>query len=412
MPRAATVLISGAGIAGATLAYWLRRAGFTPVLVESAPALRTGGYMIDFWGPGFEVAERMNLDHRLRHVGYRVRELRVVDNEGLVRARVGTEALLRSMGERYVSLLRGDLAAELYRLIEGRVEILLGEEVMALNEDGSGVQAHFASGALRRFDLVVGADGLHSRVRRLVFGTRKEAEVPLGYFAAAFTAASYPHRDELVYVSHATRGRQVARFALRDRRTVFFMVLLAELAQGRLLHTVDQQKAFLRDAFVSAGGWEMPDVLRALERAEDLYFDTVSQIRLPRWACGRVALLGDAASCPSLLVGEGASLAMAGAYLLAGELASRASHEAAYAAYESRLRPLIARKQQAARRIGGWFAPRTRFGLHLRNLLTRVAGVPALSRMVAGSLVRDELVLPAYDWPSLHPAALHPHEGH
>jgi 2-polyprenyl-6-methoxyphenol hydroxylase-like FAD-dependent oxidoreductase len=393
-----SVLIAGAGIAGPTLAYWLLRAGMKPTLIEAAPALRTGGYMIDFWGLGFEVAERMGLEVALRERGYDMTEARFVDEGGHTRARLPVEVLRRAVGERYVSILRGDLAAEIFATVDGRIETLFGDEVAGLTQDATGVDVLLAQGGPRRFDLVIGAEGVHSPIRAMEIESRN-AIVPLGYYVAAFTVDQYPHRDPLQYVSRTCLGRQVARVNLRDGRTIFFMIVAADQLGIPQPRSSLAQRLALRRVFADIG-WESRDILAALERTEDLYFDEVCQVRLPRWSSGRVALVGDAAYCPSLLAGEGASFAMAGAYILAGELTVASDPLQALLAYERRLRSFIERKQRAALRLGSWFAPRSSLGLYVRNQVTRLAGWPGLSRLIVAPLLHDALSLPAYHWSS------------
>lgn len=401
-----SVLISGAGVAGPALAWWLLRAGFTPVLVEAAPAARGGGYMIDFWGPGFDVAERMGLAPRLRQIGYRIGELRLVDGRGGVVTRLSVGAATASLGDRYVSLQRGDLAHALLDRLEGEVETVFGDEITGLVPGDQHVAVSFRRAAPRRFDLVIGADGLHSKVRRLAFP--EPAEVPLGLLVAAFTADNYPHRDPDAFVSRATVGRQAARYSLRGGRTAFFMVVAADLAKGRPLAAAADQRAFIEAAFAGVGA-EAGDMIAALRASRDFYFDEVSQTRIPAWSRGRVAVVGDAAYAPSLLAGEGASLAMVGAYVLAGELAAAAGdHRAAFAAYERRLRPFIERRQKSALRMCGWFAPRTRAGLFVRNQLTRLAGLPGISGLLLRPMIGDAFSLPDYPW---RPAGISPGAG-
>lgn len=391
------VLVSGAGVAGLTLAYWLLRAGRRPVLVETAPAPRTGGYMIDFWGPGFEVAERMGLGERLRQVGCRIAELRLVDTRGRPRVRLPLAAFERALGERYVSLLRSDLARELLARVQDRVEIRFDDEIVDLTETRRGVEVTFRRGAPQRFELVIGADGAHSKVRQRAF-PGADATVPLGRYVAAFTARHYPHPAELAYVSRTIAGRQAVRCALKDGRTAFFLILTVAAAGGRALDTSGAQRAMLAEAFGGIG-WEGADIVQALDRADDLYFDAVAQVRLPTWSAGRVALTGDAAWAPSLLAGEGASFAMAGAYILAAELASHpVDHRRAFAGYERRLRGYIVKKQNAALRMGGWFAPKTALGVVIRNQLTRLAALPGFSQLLVGPMVDDDLELPTPDW--------------
>jgi 2-polyprenyl-6-methoxyphenol hydroxylase-like FAD-dependent oxidoreductase len=389
------VLISGAGIAGPTLAYWLLRHGLEPTLLEKAERLRTAGYVIDFWGAGFDVAERMGLLSAVRRQGYRVREVRMVGRDG---RRVGgfcSEVFSRLTSDRFVSLPRGDLAALIYGALEGRVETLFGETVTSLQEDGSGVRVSFLRAPARTVDVVVGADGLHSEVRRLVFGPQTQFERYLGYQVAAFEVSGYPHRDPDIYMMYTQVGGQVARFTMRENRTLFLFVF-AEPDPRAGGDTEEGQKALLRQRFGS-GGWECAEILGAMDRADNFYFDRVSQIRMPRWSQGRVGLLGDAAFCVSLLAGQGSALAMVAAYVLAGELnAARGDPRQAFARYQDRLGALIARKQEAAARFGGFFAPTSRLGLFLRNRLSGLLNVPLLARLTVGREMRDELALPDY----------------
>jgi 2-polyprenyl-6-methoxyphenol hydroxylase-like FAD-dependent oxidoreductase len=392
------ILISGGGVAGLTLAYWLASAGFTPVIVETSPQLRIGGYMIDFWGIGYTVAERMGLQERLREIGYDIREIRLVDGRGHRKTALTIDSMREALGDRYLSSLRGELVRELYRTLGDRAEVIFGDRVKSLTPSEQGVVAEFEQGPARRFDAVVGADGVHSSVRRLVFGADAQFEMPLGYSVAAFTADSYPHRDEGVYLSRTIPGRQIVRCTLRNGRSVFFIVVTSELTDGRSLESQGEQKSCITDA-IAGTRWEEPEIAAAIERCDDFYFDSVCQIRMPAWSRGRVVLLGDAAYCPSLLAGEGASFAMAGAYILAGELASSDGQvESAFWLYEQRLKGFIERKQRAALRLGGWFAPRTRFGLLIRNELTRLAATSALSNLILRPMVADDLRLPDYPW--------------
>ena len=390
-----SVLISGLGIAGPTLAYWLLRYGFRPTLVERAPQLRTGGYVIDFWGLGYDVAERMGLLPGLAARGYQIRELRFVDALG---RRVGgfDVDVFRSLTEgRYVSLPRGDLARLIYQTIDGRCETLFGDTVTSIAQSDDGVRVAFARAPQRQFDLVVGADGLHSVVRELVFGAQQQFEKYLGYTAAAFETEGYRPRDENVYVCYAEPGRQVGRFAMRGDRTMFlFVFATADLIDANELAA---QKRAVHAAF-GGSGWECPRILAALDRCDEVYFDRVSQIHMPAWSRGRVALVGDAAFCPSLLAGQGSALAMLAAYVLAGELKANADDPGrAFANYEQRLRSFIAEKQNGAARFARSLAPKTRLGLVFRNQITKLFGIPGLARLAMGPSLLDRLDLPDYD---------------
>lgn len=402
-----SVLISGLGIAGPTLAYWLLRFGFVPTLVERAPTPRTHGYIVDFWGAGFDIAERMGILPQILAAGYQVKEVRIVDERGRRRGGFDADVFRRATAGRYTSLSRGDLSRILYGSVEGRVEALFDSSITALCADGRGVVARFEDGSSRRFDLVIGADGLHSTVRGLAFGPESRFEKYLGYTVAAFEVAGYEPRDADVYVAYSLPGRQVARFAMRDARTLFLFIVADEEGGSSLPPTPSAPAAYLHSHF-SDGGWECAQILAALERADEVYFDRVSQIRMERWCSGRIALVGDAAAAPSLLAGQGSALAIIEAYVLAGELARAADVEEGLARYEQILQPFLLRKQQGAEAFAGSFAPRTRGGIWLRNQVTKLFALPGIAKLVMGPTLLDHIQLPDYRAFERQPAALRP----
>jgi len=384
------VLISGAGIAGTTLAYWLQRAGHEPTLVERAAQLRQGGYLIDFWGAGYEVAERMGIIGRLHEVGYHIKELREVSRRGRRIARLDPRSLLGPIGDRFISIARADLAAVIFDALQG-VETIFGDSVAALDEDDDGVQVTFTSGSSRRFDLVVGADGLHSRVRRLVFGPECQFEKNLGFSVAAFDVEGYEPREELVAITHTEVGAQTLRFTLRDGATMFFFTFRHA---GPIPDDIEAQQQLLLEQMRDVG-WEVPQILARLPEARTFYLDKASQIRMPSWSRGRVVLIGDAAACPSLLAGQGAALAMIEAYVLAAELARRNSdHTAAFTAYERQLAPLVREKQDAALGTASIFAPRNRRQLLFRNGMFKLMSLPFVSRLATRRVLQDPIELP------------------
>ena len=386
------VLIVGAGIAGPTLAYWLLRGGHQPTLVERAPELRKGGYLVDFWGAGFDVAERMGIVPELRRRGYVMTEVRVVDGAGRRFTSFNPDAVLRST-ERYVSIARSDLAAVIYGSLDGRAELILDDTVHALDDDGERVRATFESGQTRDFDLVVGADGLHSRVRRLVFGPDHRFERAQNIVVAVYDIEGYRPRDELIATMYAEVGFQVVRVSLRDDTT---MVIVTARHDG-MVPTDDPvgQQSLLRDLLAGAG-WETSALLAAMPQARTFYCDAVSQIRMPTWARGRVALVGDAGACPSLLAGQGSALAMVESYVLAAELASSGDHREAFARYHQRLAPLLLSKQDAAQGLGLAFAPRNRRQLLVRNIALRLMGLPRVGDLVMGRSFHDAIELPSF----------------
>jgi len=275
------------------------------------------------------------------------------------------------------------------------------------------VQMSFEHAAAREVDLVIGADGLHSRVRNIAFGPKERFEVSLGYHVAAFEVDGYRPRDELVYLSYGVPGKQVSRFSMREDKTLFLFVFLDEYLQGRRAgrgqahfcsadsatmsqSPVAERKAALRSVYADVG-WECPQILAAMEGASDIYFDRVSQIRMDQWTKGRTALIGDAAACVSLLAGEGTGLAMAEAYVLAGELhACGGDHAAAFARYEERMMPFLMRKQESAAKFASSFAPKTAFGIWFRNQVTRLLRIPAVADYFIGRGLQDDIELPDY----------------
>jgi len=389
------VLISGAGIAGPTLAFWLERYGFAPTLVESAPALRASGYVIDFWGLGYDIAEKMGLLPDIARIGYHMQELRIVDDRGRRLSGFGVQVFRELTGGRYITLGRSDLSKLIYDRISRSCEIIFGDSVTSLHEVDDKVHVEFEHGGERRFDLVIGADGLHSRVRKLVFGPQARYEKDLGYRVAAFETAGYRPRNELVYIVRGAPGRQIGRFTLHNDRTLF-LFLFAGGGEPEA-HGLAAQKAILRKTF-AGDGWELPRILAALDSCNDLYFDRVSQIRMDAWSKGRVTLVGDAAFCVSLLAGQGSALAMTAAYVLASELGtSRDRSQEAFRRYEERLRPFIHAKQQAAERFAAAFVPRTRLGVFFRNQVIKTFRVPAIARVATGRDIRDDqFELPQY----------------
>lgn len=396
--NAKTVLVSGAGIGGPMLAFWLKAGGFEPTLIEHAPALRAGGFVIDFWGLGYDLAERMGLANDIERVGYHMRELRIVDERGERVAGFGTKVFRELTGGRFVTLGRSDLSRLLFEKIKGITEVIFGDEIVSLREGADCVQVQFKHTSERSFDLVIGADGLHSSVRNFVFGAQDQFEKQLGYEVAAFEVHGYRPRDEDVYVIYSEPGRMLGRFALHDNRTLFLFIFADNVDPLPAMLDLSAQKAVLRTKF-GDGKWECPRILDELDRTQDLYFDRVSQIKMETWSRGRVALVGDAAFCVSLMAGQGSALAMTAAYVLAGELAKAAGrHEEAFNNYEKRLRGYIIAKQKGAERFSAAFAPKTRWGLFLRNQAIKACAIPGLARFAFGQDIIDTLQLSEYDW--------------
>ena len=391
------IAISGAGIAGTALAYWLKRYGHEPVLIEKAPKLRTGGYVVDFWGLGLTIAERMGLLEKVMEQGYLQREVRFVGNDN---SRVGgfsTDIIHQLTNGRFTTIRRGALVEMFFEALNGQVESIFGDQISKLTEGPDSISVALQHGGEREFDLVIGADGLHSAVRGLSPGFESKVETYLGYAVAAFEVTGYRPRDEDIYVIHPTASRQLARFAMRDDRTLFLFIFSCSPDRADVRMTTPEIRELLREEF-SDVGWEAQNILATMEGVDDIYFDRMSQIRMSCWHNGRVALAGDAAAAVSLLAGEGTGLALVEAYVLAGEIARAGSdYRRAFQAYEERLRPFLKDKQETAAGSASAFVPSTKLGVWARNQATKLIGIPGVASFFLGRNLRDSVDLPEYE---------------
>jgi 2-polyprenyl-6-methoxyphenol hydroxylase-like FAD-dependent oxidoreductase len=353
-------LVSGAGIAGATAAYWLAKAGFDVTVVEQARGVRSSGSPVDVRGPAADVAARMGVTAQIRESSTQVRDMVFVNARGRVMSRVD----MRAWGEPGdVELPRGDLAAILRAAVPDEVEFEFGNTVTALDQDADGVTAEFTSGPARRFDVVVGADGAHSGVRALAFGPEAEFVKHLGVYVATVPLDGETGRDLVMYNApgravaiHPARGRPIAAFMFRAPGIPHFDH-----------RDLDQHKRLLNSVYAGAG-WRVPDLLDRVNVADDLYFDSVSRVRVPTWSRGRIGLVGDAASCVSLF-GDGSSLAMTGAFTLADALTD--DIPAALRTYEARHRPARVAKENSVTLAANLFVPATWAGIAVRNVAIR-----------------------------------------
>ncbi|MHA6626193.1 FAD-dependent monooxygenase [Pseudonocardia sichuanensis] len=384
-----TVLISGASIAGPALAFWLHHHGFRPVVVERAASVRGGGYPVDVRGSAIEVVERMGLLPALRDAHVDTQRTTFVNARGRVIARITPELFTGSPEGRDVELPRGELARLLYERTRDDVEYVFEDSVTALDQRSDGVHVTFRHGPPRTVDLVVGADGLHSAVRGLAFGAEAGFRHDLGFAFAGFSldrTADTAHLEREVLV-HNTPGRMAGYYAVRGQPGLIGVLAFATPPGFAFdLGDTDAQRDLVAQAFAGAG-WEVPRLLAAMRTAEDFFFDTVSQIRMPRWSTGRVALVGDAGYAPALLSGQGSSLALVGAYVLAAELARAGDPSVAFGSYERALRPYVERNQDLARSGGATLIPTTRRALWLRDrVLAALPHLGPLKRLLAGGI--------------------------
>ncbi|WP_433197166.1 FAD-dependent monooxygenase [Nocardia sp. CA-107356] len=333
-----TVLISGASVAGPALAYWLHRYGFTVTVVEQAPALREGGYKVDIRGAAIPVVERMGLLPTVRQAGTRMRGGAWVDESGKALATLGPDLIgLRAPGDEEV--LRGDLSRILYDATKNGVEYLFGDSIVGLTPQADGVEVRFHRSAPRVFDLVIGADGLHSTVRGQTFGPEREFVRHTGMAACVVSVPNFLDLDRWELI-HPTPGRVVQVYSTQHSTAKAQFIFAAPDALPERGDRAEQQR-LVAEMFADAS-WETAELLRAMSDSPDFYFDSVSQVHLQRWSLDRVALVGDAAYCPSPLSGQGTSMALVGAYVLAGELKSAlGDHRIAFDRYQEAMREYV-----------------------------------------------------------------------
>ncbi|NRQ33169.1 hypothetical protein HII36_15145 [Nonomuraea sp. NN258] len=338
------VLISGVGVGGPVLAYWLRERGADVTVVERAPAVRRGGQAIDVRGAALVVAERMGLLERIRAARTQMLGMSVVDGDGAELFRSTEETVSGGrLDSDDVELMRDDLIGLLLSATEG-VRYRYADSIAALTQDADGVDVTFDSGDRARYDYVIGADGLHSNVRNLVFGPERQFLRHLGMYLAIYSAPNFLGLDRW-QVWHRDGSAGYGVYTARDNTELRINAGFESEPIDYDYRDLDQQRGLI-ERHCSGLRWETPKLMEAMWRAEDFYFDAMAQVHLDRWSRGRVALVGDAGYCASPLSGQGTSLAMVGAYVLATELGEEPS--GAFERYEERLRPFVALNQALA----------------------------------------------------------------
>jgi 2-polyprenyl-6-methoxyphenol hydroxylase-like FAD-dependent oxidoreductase len=372
------VLISGGGIAGLTLAILLKQRGFEPLVIEREAALPTEGYMMDFFGTGWDVAERMGLIGELRAIRYPIDRLEFINAQGRANFTVPIERLRRALDYKYVYLRRSDLAGILYRHARAAgVEVRFGTSIETLDQRDDNVKITYAGGGEGTFALVFGADGIHSRVRELAFGPERQFERFLGYYVAAFHLPDQDYHIGSAVNLYETPNRLAWLYPLGERRLDATYVFRHDDI-GRI--PAKEQLAFIRKNYRGAG-WLAERLLEEHSASQPLYFDPTTQIVMPQWHHGRVALVGDTCGALTLLAGQGSHMAMAGALVLAEQLAAhRDDHAAAFETYRRRFEPEVAKKQRDAAWFAGVFVPTERSWPWLRRAVIRFILSPPIAR--------------------------------
>ncbi|MGE2730941.1 FAD-dependent monooxygenase [Mycolicibacterium vaccae] len=370
-------VISGAGIAGPVAAFWLSSAGWEVTVVERAQRFRPDGYPVDVRGTASEVLRRMGVYDAVSAQRYRHVPLDVLAPSGRRLYTVDFGNAFSSSGNRDVEIARGSLAEILLQADAGRVDYVFGDSITAVTQSGRGVDIEFARSPSRKADVLIGADGIHSNVRALTFGAEAGFVHHLGSYVAVWdlTSEMFPPGSGVLY-SHAGRTLVLERPA-GGVATRVFLTFHDPGSDIRDVHDAEQVHAVLRTAFAQ-DRWQTLRIVDTLPEAANVYFDAVSQVRMASWSRGRVAVVGDAAYAPAFLSGQGTSLAIAGAYVLAGELARHARPETAFAAYRHRMAGYVARNQRLALRDSAVLC-RNEIQLWRRNAILR--SVPWLQRL-------------------------------
>jgi phosphoglycerate dehydrogenase-like enzyme/2-polyprenyl-6-methoxyphenol hydroxylase-like FAD-dependent oxidoreductase len=404
LPTNKKVLISGASIAGPMLAYWLCQYGFDVTIVERAASVRDGGYPIDIRGTAIEAMDRTGLLPKLRAAHIDAQKITFVGADGLPIASIPPEALTGGELGRDIELPRGTLTSLLFDLTQREhIRYRFSDSIAVLAERDGGVDVRFKSGESETFDIVVGADGLHSNTRRLVFGAEQQFTRYLGWCFCGFTIPNYlglSHEG----VTYATPGRAAVLYAVRNSDTLHAFLQFASrqppFLDGQDLNGQDSEaQRQLTVQMLSGEGWEVPRMIEALIKTDDFFFDSVSQIHMPVWSSGRVVLVGDAAHASSFLSGQGSSLALVGAYVLAGELASHQDPAEAFASYERICRPFVEANQALASPGRSVLLPTSQEQLERRNQALAAGEFLASDdgRAAKRRKVHSSLQLPNYD---------------
>jgi len=389
------ILISGAGIAGLTLAYWLHKFGFRPVVVEKSPVPREGGYMIDFFGVGVEVAEKMGILHNIEMEDPAIKELTFVDTYGKRKGGLNIIKFKKLLNNRAYNILRSGLANVIYDLVKGEVEIRFGTSIKSMMEDGACVSVAFSDAMTQDYDLVIGADGLHSRVRQLAYGNASAFEKWYGYYTSSYTINNFLNGGEIFH-TYTIPNKQAALYSQKGNKLTAFFVFRPSREILIDNHKIESQKQMLREEFGNAG-WYCSQMLEGLNNTDDFYFDNVSQIKMKTWSKGRVSLVGDACDCPSLLSGQGAALAMTGAYILAGELKNASGdYETAFKNYQDIMLPFVIKKQELAEQFANTFVPKSNVSLWVRNTFVNLMFIPLISKWFANRFLKDDIILKSY----------------
>ncbi|PGM54646.1 FAD-dependent monooxygenase [Bacillus sp. AFS053548] len=370
MKQPLRVLISGASIAGPALAYWLHRYGFEVTVVERAPALRPGGYAVDIRGAAISVLERMGILDQVRSLDTHMTGVYFVNDKGKIKGKI-SEASLGNQQGMDIEIMRENLSNILFDLTKDKVTYILGDSITSIHESITGVEVQYINGKPDTFDLIIGADGIHSNVRMLKFGDENQFKHTLGCYISIFEFENYLKLDHSQML-YTVPGKTVGMCSANDNKEAKGMLVFQSEPLKYDRYNKEEQKSLIKNAFEELKGWETPYLLKKLLNASDFYFDEICQIHMPTWSEGRIALVGDAAYCPSPLSGQGTSLALVGAYVLAGELkAANGDYNKSFDSYEKEMRNFVEKNQKIGLLTAGGMIEKSNFKILIRNAMLR-----------------------------------------
>ena len=384
------ILISGAGVAGLTLAYWLEQAGHTPIVIEKAKTIRTEGYMIDFTGTGWDVADKMGLIPAIRQRASTTELVIYKDKDDNITSQISIKNLLASMNDtvNYAAINRRDIVHILYEAVQDKVEICFGRSLKAVEQTTNAVQVGFNDGSFDEYDLLVGCDGIHSHTRQLVFGDEQQFANYFGYQFAIFEIPPLQYDLGHSYHMYVEPDLQIGIFPTQADKWLVFATFAQKddsiPKSDKRVKAIGQQLAHV--------DWYVPELLNTLQSDDYVFWDNITQIQMPQWYDNRVALIGDSAYCPTLISGQGASMAMAGAYFLAEGLAETRSYQEAFVHVDTCLRPHIEKIQASARNFAPTFIPKSNLRIAIINWALRLSGIPIFKQFVGKQFVIDSIL--------------------
>ncbi|AMR32092.1 FAD-binding monooxygenase [Mucilaginibacter sp. PAMC 26640] len=392
------VLISGASIAGPTLAYWLHKYGFEVTVIERSPELRMGGQNIDIRDAARKVTEKMGITNQILAANTGELGIQFIDDKNVVRASfpaTGADSFTSEM-----EIIRGDLVNILYQQTKDNVNYIFGKYITAIDDQVKGVTVTFSDGQQAEFHLVIAADGVRSKTRELMFGTEAELKY-IGLYNAYLTIPKTKTDTNWARWYNAPGSRVILLRPDNEGNTRASFSFLAKDANYRNLSREDQKKFLIMK--LTGAGWEAPRLSEAIADSKDVYFDAVSQVKAPRWSKGRLAMIGDAAYCPTPISGMGTSLAILGAYMLAGELAQNVDHSKAFEAFETKLRPYVTTVQKLPPGAPWIVHPKSAFGVKVVNMIASIAAsefvkqIGKIFKSKTEKPKKEEFLLPDYD---------------